>query len=75
MPNDLDGLGALINDLTTRQEQLAPSRNRPITIYSVAYETITMSEDTASATARGTLTWTSSGSTTNLWGQGVWRSS
>ena len=73
MPDDIGGLGALLNDLTTRAEREPASRNRPITLYLVNYENVTMSEDTASVTARSALSWTSVGSTVNLWAQGEWK--
>ena len=75
MPDDLGGLGALLNDLTQRAERQPANRNRPIVLYQVNYETVTFSEDTATATARATpMQWTDAGSTTLLWGQGEWRS-
>ena len=76
MPENIESLGAVIQDLTTRQERLPASRNRPITLYQVNYEILNFNVDTESLTARSTpMFWTATGSTTALWGQGEFRSS
>lgn len=77
MADGTDELGALIGELTTRAIVDPASRNRPINLYVTNYETVILTQDTATLTLSSTANWlwTASGSTVSLWGQAEWRSS
>ena len=77
MPGGIDELGSLLGELTTRAIVAPASRNRPINLYVNNYETLILTQDTASLTTSSTANWawTATGSTVSLWGQSEWRSS
>ena len=70
MPDGTEELGALLGELTTRAIVDPASRNRPINLYVTNYETLILTQDTASLTLSSTANWlwTSTGSTVSLWG-------
>ena len=76
MPDGTEELGALLGELTTRAIVDPASRNRPINLYVTNYETLILTQDTASLTLSSTSNWlwTATGSTVSLWGQSEWRS-
>lgn len=68
-------LTALLADLTTRQRQGPGSRNRPITLYVVDNETLTLTESFASTVFTPPFKWYdgTTGSLPNLvWGESEW---
>lgn len=73
---DLQNLPALLADLTARQRQEPASRNRPITLYAVNNETVSLQETFASTTFSPPFYWYD-GSTGSypeaVWGQFEWQ--
>ena len=72
---DTQALPGLLADLTTRQEQIPTSRNRPINLYSINNETVRPTEAFTSTTRTPPFKWSDGASADRLiWGEGEWRS-
>ena len=70
---DTQDLSGLLADLTTRQEQIPSSRNRPINLYSMNNETVNLAEAFTSTTRTPPFKWSDGVSADRLiWGEGQW---
>lgn len=75
---NLDNLGALLGDLTTRSEVAPASRNRPINLYTTIIESMTLQEAAVTGSVfTPPFVWNagSTGLPNMEWGVGYWSTS